>query len=105
MLYDEEMHDIQVFCKKHHIITDKNHNSYYFKLNGQKYRVSNHTIDESNKRAFNRFNGRQFREIYHPEGEDPNVVYIIAGKRKIKRIYNDLRMGRKLDKRGNAINI
>ena len=71
-------------------------------LNGINYRVSNHTVETSNSKAYDDF-GNKTRELYHPQGREDNTVYITAGKTRIIDIYNDLKAGYKLDKRGNRI--
>lgn len=93
------MDNISEFCQNNGIHQSKNGDSYYFTLNGKSYRVSNHTIAASNKGAFDDF-GQQVRELYHKDGEEPNVVYITAGKTRIIEIYNDLKAGYCLDRRG-----
>lgn len=98
--FAKQMDEIDKFCQENNINQSKSSDSYYFTLNGQEYRVSNHTIAASNAHAFNMF-GEQIREKYHPEFEDDDVVYITAGKTRIIEIYNDLKAGYKLDRRGN----
>lgn len=96
------MEKIKEFCDKNGIGYSKSCDSYYFRLNGVDYRVSNHTIEASNYRAYDEF-GNQIRDLYHPEGREKNTVYITAGKTRIMDIYNDLKAGYKLNKRGNRI--
>jgi hypothetical protein len=52
--------------------------------------------------AYNEF-GEQIREKYHENKESDDVIYITAGKTRIIEIYNDLKAGHKLDRRGNRI--
>lgn len=100
--FKEEMSKIEEFCIKNNIYRTFNNNSYYFNLNGVDYRVSNHTIDVSNCGAYNEF-GEKTREFYHDKEEAKNTVCILAGKTRIIEIYNDLRDGYQLDKRGRRI--
>lgn len=95
-----KMKEIEIFCNANGISQSLRGDSYYFTLNGICYRVSNHTIEASNVKAFNEF-GEQIRDIYHPNGRDTDTVYITASKTRIIEIYNDLKNGFELDKRGN----
>jgi hypothetical protein len=97
------MSEIDIFCREHRIIRSYNSSSYYFELNGKKYRVSNHSVEASNARAINQY-GEQVRELYHPDGREKDVIYILASKTRIIEIYNNLEQGLTLDGRGNPIN-
>ena len=99
--YGAKMAEIDQFCKDHEISASLRGDSYYFRLNGVDYRISNHTIEASNRGAFDDF-GNQIRELYHDGGE-ADTVCITAGKTRIIDIYNDLAAGYKLDRRGNRI--
>lgn len=92
---------IREFCDDHNIRYTKTQDSYYFKVRGVPYRVSNHTVEASNRGAYGR-DGRQRRELYHPDGREEGTVYIHASKYRIPQIYMDLKMGRPLDGRGRA---
>ena len=72
-----------------------------FTINGVNYRVSNHSIEASNKAAYDEVSGTKRRSLYHNEDRDTNTVYIHASKSRIIEIYNDLAAGFKLDGRGN----
>ncbi len=100
--FKEEMEKIEKFCDENHIHYTLNKDSYYFHLNGIDYRVSNHTMDASNNGAFNQF-GEQARDFYHTKEDYENTVCILAGKTRIIEIYNDLKDGYQLDKRGRRI--
>lgn len=91
--------EIREFCDAHNIRYSRNQDSYYFTINGVRYRVSNHTVEASNKADYRR-DGSQRRALYHPDGREKGVVYIHASHFRIPQIYMDLRMGRKLDGRG-----
>ena len=105
--FAEKMTEIEEFCEENNISCSSSKESYYFRVNGQKYRVSNHSIEASNKRAsyFNEMTGeyKQLREKYHPDEREEDVIYIHAGKTRIMEIYNDLKAGYKLDGRGNRL--
>jgi hypothetical protein len=102
MEFAQKMEEIDKFCAENGIEQSLSSDSYYFILNGQKYRVSNHTVAQSNRGAFNDIYG-QTRELYHPEGERDDTIYITAGKTRIIEIYNNLKKGKKLDRRGYII--
>lgn len=97
--FAKTMSDIDEFCAENNIHASANNDSYYFRINGQKYRVSNHSVEASNRGAYDEF-GNQKRDLYHENGREDNVIYIHAGKTRIKQIYNDLKNGKKLDGRG-----
>ena len=97
--FAEKMDAVDAFCKANGIQSSHSDDSYYFIINDQEYRVSNHSVEASNKRAFDE-NGNQTRRLYHPEGREHSVVYIHASKTRIIQIYNDLKAGKTLDGRG-----
>lgn len=96
------MDAVQAFCDEHDISYSGTMDSYYFSLNGQKYRVSNHTIAASNAGAYrlDEMTGEMVktREKYHDPDDD--IVCFTAGKQRIPEIYNALLAGKELDKRG-----
>lgn len=100
--FAKKMDEIREFCAKNEIDSSMSMDSYYFTINGQKYRVSNHTVARSNEMAFDRC-FEQRRELYHPNGEEADTVYITAGKTRIIEIYEALKAGKKLDRRGRVI--
>lgn len=99
--YAEKMDRIDDFCSKNNISRSANSDSYYFELNGQKYRVSNHSVESSNRGAYEEGTHEQIRELYHPEGREKDTIYIHAGKTRIMEIYENLKAGKELDGRGN----
>lgn len=98
--FASKMREIDDFCSKHGIQSSLSSDSYYFSVNGQKYRVSNHSVEASNAHAYN-YLGEKTREVYHDGGRKDDVIYIHAGKTRIIEIYNDLCAGYELDGRGN----
>lgn len=94
--FKEQMDRIDKFCDENNIIQSASSDSYYFTINGQWYRVSNHTIEASNRAAYNE-DGIQVREKYHDSKRDENTIYIHAGKTRIIEIYEKLKAGKKLD--------
>ena len=98
--FAKEMKD---FCTKNNIIASRNNDSYYFTLNDISYRVSNHTIEASNKAAFDIDTGMYKRDLYHETERKDDTVYIHAGKTRIMDIYNDLKAGYKLNGKGYRI--
>lgn len=102
--YAEKMNEVQAFCDEHGISYSGTMDSYYFTLNGQRYRVSNHTIARSNAKAFrlDEMTGEivKVREQYHnPDGD---IICYTASKTRLPEIYEALVAGKTLDKRGNA---
>lgn len=100
--YAEKMDRIDDFCRENNISKSANSDSYYFEINGQKYRVSNHSVESSNRGAYEESTHEQIRELYHPEGREKDTIYIHAGKTRIMEIYENLKAGKELDGRGNV---
>lgn len=100
--FAKTMDVIRDYCAEHNIKHSISCDSYYFMVNGISYRVSNHTIETSNKHAFNDF-GEQIREKYHSDIRDPETVYITASKTRLIEIHTALLQGKKLDKRGRIV--
>ena len=94
---------MKIFAPKNNIIASKNNDSYYFTLSGTSYRVSNHTIEASNKAAFDIDTGMYKRDLYHETERKDDTVYIHAGKTRIMDIYNDLKAEYKLNGKGYRI--
>lgn len=101
--FHEKMLEIEAFCKKHGISASRNNDSYYFSIEGQRYRVSNHSVEASNRAAFDEYTGKQWRELYHDPEREEDVIEILAGKTRIIDIYNDLVAGYDLDYRGRRV--
>ena len=59
-------------------------------LNGIEYRISNHSVESSNRNC-----------VWHREGRIKGVLYIHASKTRIIEIYQNLEKGFQLDGRGN----
>ena len=78
--YAEKMDRIDDFCRENNISKSANSDSYYFEINGQKYRVSNHSVESSNRGAYEEGTHEQIRELYHPEGREKDTIYIHAGR-------------------------
>ena len=99
--FAKKMKEIEDFCKENHIVSSVSNDSYYFEVNGTKYRVSNHTIEASNRGAYDEMTGEQKRAKYHADGREEDTVYIHASKTRIIDIYNDIVTGYELDGKGN----
>lgn len=82
--FAQTMQEIESFCIENGISQSTRGDSYYFTVNGQSYRVSNHSPESS---------------PYH-NGRDDDVKYIHASKTRIREIYNNLKEGYELDGRG-----
>ncbi len=101
--FKNTMDRIETFLEGHpDVSASRSRDSYYFMIDGQNYRVSNHSIEASNKRAYGR-TGEQVREKYHTDARETGTIYIHAGKTRIIEIYEDLKAGYKLDGRGRRI--
>lgn len=98
-----KMREIESFCQEHDIRASLAGDSYYFQLNGKNYRMSNHSVEASNRGAFDPTTGEQRRELYHEGGREADTVYILAGKTRLVEIYNDLAAGLALDSRGRRV--
>ena len=98
-----KMTEIRNFCYENGISTSCSNDSYYFTIDDVRYRVSNHSIEASNRAAFDELTGEQVRPLYHSENREKDVFYIHASKTRIIEIYNDLKAGKKLDHRGYVI--
>lgn len=96
------MEEIDTFCRENGISQSNSSDSYYFELNGQKYRVSNHSVEASNARSRD-WTGAKVRDLYHPNGRETDVIYIHASKIRIMEIYTDLKSGYQLDGFGRRI--
>ena len=90
------MNDVRSFCKANGIRMSGS-GSFYFELYGQKYRVSNHTIEESNRGAYDK-KGRQIRRLYHPNGRETDTIYILSND--IEFVYLNLRNGNRVSSNG-----
>ena len=94
-----KMQEIKRFCEENGIGHSKKMDSYYFELGGKKYRVSNHSVQQSNDAAFRDF--IQWRPMYHTENE--SFIDIRSSKKDIIEIYKNLENGVKLDSHGRVI--
>jgi hypothetical protein len=91
--FKQKMNEIDDFCDENGIIQSASSDSYYFTLNGQHYRVSNHSVEASYQHSHGQ---------YHTSGREEDTIYIHAGKTRIIDIYNNLKAGKELDGRGNV---
>lgn len=99
--FAQTMNNIEKFCYDNGIQQSFKGDSYYFTINGRKYRVSNHSVESSNRAAYTDLG--QTRELYHPNGREDDITYIHASKTRIIEIYNDLKAGYQLDGRGERL--
>ena len=100
--YGDAMKAIEQFCVAHNISASKSSDSYYFTVNDINYRVSNHSIEASDRGMDNQFTEGYGRESYHPDGR-ADIVCIHAGKTRIIEIYNAIATGSKVNGRGNIL--
>lgn len=99
--FARKMSEIEQFCFDNKISQSLHGDSYYFCLNGVGYRVSNHSVEASDRAAYDDY-GEKKRELYHG-GRDADTVYIHASKTRIIEIYEAIKCGKKLDGRGNVL--
>ena len=92
--FAQKMNEIDQFCTDNKISSSASSDSYYFTINGQRYRVSNHSVESSCRNSHGK---------WHTGGREEEVIYIHASKTRIMDIYNDLKVGHKLDGRGNRV--
>jgi uncharacterized coiled-coil DUF342 family protein len=98
--FAQKMNEIDEFCKENLISNSKTNDSYYFSINGQKYRVSNHAVESRNK--YDEITGelKNARGYELDSTRDDDTVYIHASKTRIIEIYNNLKSGKRLNGRG-----
>ena len=81
--------DIDEFCRKNGIRQSKAGDSFYFRIDGKSYRISNHTEQYSNMCSRD-LKGRKIRNCYHGRGS--RTTTILAQRSEVKRIYEKLRL-------------
>lgn len=96
--FAQKMDEVAEYCSENKIDMSSNNDSYYFYIDSQHYRISNHTVEQSDRKAYDEF-GRQVRRKYH-DGRDDDTIYITAGKTRIIEIHKALLAGKELDGRG-----
>ena len=96
--YAEKMDPIKNYCDANQINYSESMDSFYFTVNGEKYRISNHTVNASNKAAFDEM-GNQIREFYHSDNE--GYICIFASKTRLIEIHSKIISGIAIDVRGN----
>lgn len=102
--FKNKMNEIEKFLDEHRDISASvSRDSFYFVINETCYRVSNHSIEASNKRAYDRNTGEQIREKYHDDERDKDTRYIHASKTRLIEIYTAIKLGKKVDGRGNVV--
>ena len=101
--FAQQMQTIKDYCYNHNIAYSSSMDSYYFTVNGQSYRVSNHSVESSNKVAYHDLYGKT-RELYHPSGRTSDTVYIYASKTRLIEIHQSLLNNLKIDSRGYLMN-
>ena len=79
------------FCRQNGIRQSKSGNSFYFRLNGKSYRVSDHTEQYSNVCSRD-LKGRKIRKCYH--GKTSRTNTILAQRSEVKRIYEEIKYGK-----------
>ena len=95
--FAQKMDEIKSFCDEHAITYSNTMDSFYFYYNGTNYRLSNHTVEASNRGAYDAL-GNNIREKYH-NGRNENTIYYTVGKTRLIEVYNDIIKGFELDGR------
>ena len=102
--FAKKMDEIERFLDEHRDISaSASRDSFYFVINGTCYRVSNHSIEASNKRAYDKNTGEQIRDKYHDDKREKDTFYIHASKTRIMDIYNAIASGKKVNGRGQIV--
>lgn len=105
--FAQQMDEVRAYCDANSVRYSSSMDSFYFTINGQDYRVSNHSVEASNSRAYgvDPFTGEwvQKREKYHEGGRLDDTVYIHASKTRIIEIHQALLAGKKLNGRGMVV--
>ena len=111
------MAELETYVKENHIDSSAAQDSFYFDIEGRKFRVSNHSVEKSNRsrcmscplkdeltgcRGAN-MNNFKCTRMYHLGGREDGVTYIHASKTRLVEIHKALLAGQKLDGRGNAV--
>ena len=100
--FAQKMRKIDEFCAANNIshVQSVSGDSYTFQIDGQAYRVANHRVDTSGNRTYNVL-GEQIQHN-HQEQAPTDIIHIHASKTRIVDIYNNLKAGLELDRRGNV---
>lgn len=109
--FARRMEEIEQYCEDNGISMSASRDSYYFSVNGEDYRVSNHTQAASDRGMYRTdpLTGDlvRVRDSYHrlPDGkhEYDRAHEITAGKTRIIEIHQALLAGKKINKRGYVI--
>lgn len=101
--YIAQRQELDKFCKDNNISVSMSGDSYYFTIEGQDYRISNHTIEKSDSGMYRNdpyLGNIKVRDSYHT---DRDTISFTASKLRVPEIYNNLKVGLTLDKRGRII--
>ena len=106
------MRELEAYVKAEGISASAGYDSFYFEVDDRSYRVSNHSVEASNRNRCDKcqreHGGAPCSEVkhcyvFHKGGRDKAVRYIHAGKTRLVGIHKALKAGFKLDGRGNII--
>ena len=88
--FAQTMDEVAEYCRNNHISASTSMDSFYFEINGQGYRVSNHSVESS---------------PYHSAGERKrfSTRYIHASKTRLIEIHKALLAGKTLNGRGEEV--
>jgi len=106
----KEERSLNRFCLANGIKRSKKGVSFYFEIDGKKYRVSDHTIEESKQGQLLKaqmgtvLTGRDIvPNYYHNEEKDEGVIQIDAPKNRLIQIYKDIQSGYQVDREGKRV--
>lgn len=88
---------IDEFCMEHGITRSASGKSYYFRIRGRRYRVSDHFRWQSDCGMYDQV-GNKIRESYKKEGIEEREIR--CGKTKIIQVYNALKAGKTVNEHG-----
>lgn len=85
--FAQKMDEVYEYCKENGISASATLDSFYFEIDGQSYRVSNHSVESS---------------PYH-DGRKESVKYIHASKTRLIEIHKALKSGLTLNGHGEVV--
>jgi hypothetical protein len=88
------MDEIFDYCVDNNISASFAMDSFYFRVNGKDYRVSNHSVEASCKNSHGE---------YHTSGREEDVTYIHASKTRLIDIHKLIAAGINIDANGREV--
>lgn len=91
--FAQTMDTVQSYCDQNGIGYSSKMDSFYFTYEGQKYRISNHSVEASNQ-------GRRNAGLEEFHGSRDEYVNIFASKTRLVEIHQRIVAGLKVNGRG-----